>query len=239
MKTPISVLLLLLTFSTGALIAQQPLEGKWVVTGANPEGDSYVGTLEIDALNKVLHKMTWEVKYEDETQKQKFPGTGIFDPESNVMYAAYGIDTYRYGLIVYELNDKGGLEGSGSWTSHKGLGAELLAGKLNRSKIEGVYQVAGRRSKGDVEMGASELYDGTLIIKKKDDRYRLEWYLGDGAPYQGFAYKTKNGLVGAWGIGGAYGLEIYTFEEDKKQAESSWTTPNYDFKRGTEKISKM
>jgi len=238
MRTKFALTLLLLAGVSTALSAQNWLTGEWNVKGTNPEGDAYEGALEIEADNRPLYKLQWEVDYEDEPNTQTFPGTALFDKERNVMYAAYGIGTLRYGLVSYPLNEKGGLQGSGNWTSHQGVGAELLAGKLNRRRLAGTYQVVGRRSKGDVEMGASETYEGTLKIKKDGDMYRLEWYLGDGTPYKGFAYKTENALVGAWGIGGSYGLEIYTFNEDRKGAESIWMTPNYGEGKGKEMITK-
>jgi hypothetical protein len=239
MKRFLSVLFFLTTFALAVLTAQSSmLEGEWMVEGENPEGDAYEGSLNMEPINNLLYKLNWDIKYEDEKGKQQFPGTGLYDKKANIMYAAYGINTYRYGLVEYALNDKGGLQGNGSWTSHQGVGAELLAGQLNRSRIEGTYRVVGRRSKGDIAMGASETYEGTLKVRKEGEMYHLEWYLGDGTPYKGFAYRRGNNLVGVWGIGGSYGLEIYKFDADKNQATSTWTTPNYNYEQGKETITK-
>lgn len=230
---------ILVSFLLSFGLQAQTLTGEWNVSGKNPEKVGYEGVLNVEQVNKTLHTLNWDVKYADQKKRQQFPGTGIYDPSSNVMYAAYGIETYRYGLVSYPLNDKGGIKGSGSWTSHKGIGSELLAGKLMRSEIAGTYQVVGRRSTGDMELGASETYEGTLKIKKGENgRYMLEWYLGDGTPYKGFAYKTKNALVGVWGIGGAFGLLTYTFDEDKATAKATWTSPNYDYMEGVEELEK-
>lgn len=225
---------------TTAGAQEAPLAGKWSVAGTNPEGDKYRGDLQIDAINSLLYQLRWDVQYEGEPQRDEFPGTALYDKDNQVMYAAYGIGTLRYGLVVYPLNEKGGLEGEGQWTSHQGIGAELLAGKLNRKNIAGTYQVVGRRSKGDVELGASETYQGTLSITKDGDVYNMTWTLGDGAPYSGFAYKTGGQLVGAWGIGGSYGLEIYTFD-NMNQATATWVTPSYKNgqERGSETITRQ
>ncbi len=240
MQSKFITILLLLAGAFSSIWAQKSdLEGTWKVEGANPNEVSYEGTLEIEALNNTLHKLQWDVRYENKSSSEVFPGTGIYDKQSNRMYAAYGINTLRYGLIQYPLNEKGGLEGSGSWTSHQGVGAELIGGKLKRGKIEGTYEVVGRRSLGDVALGASETYSGTLKIKKEGNIYRLSWYLGDGTPYQGFAYKKRGNLIGVWGIGGSYGLEIYTFDADMQEANATWTTPNYDYEEGEETIMKQ
>ncbi len=218
--------------------AQNDLKGTWEVEGKNPKSESYSGTLNMEPVTSVMYRLKWDIKYENKSQRESFPGTGLYDKKSNMMFAAYGIGTFRYGLLEYPLNEKGGLEGSGSWTSHKGRGAELLAGKLKRRNIEGTYEVVGRRSKGDVELGATEAYKGTLKIKKDGDIYHLNWYLGDGTPYSGFGYVIDNSLMGVWGIGGSYGLEVYTFDKNMKKATSEWMTPNYDYEEGAEILTR-
>ena len=227
----------LLAAATLASAQKGVLKGTWAVEGETPKNVSYTGKLSIQPINAPLYKLTWGVRYGEETKNEVFPGTALFNQRTGKMYAAYGIGTLRYGLISYPLTDEGGLEGSATWTSHNGGGAELLGGKLD-GDIEGTYEVVGRRSDGDVDQGVSETYSGTLKIMKLRDYYRLEWYLGDGMPYTGFAYKTDTALIGVWGIGGSYGLEIYTVDEDLQSATSTWTSPSYDMKKGTETISR-
>jgi len=235
MKNFTTILTLLLL---GTSVFAQNLSGTWTVKGENPKGDAYEGTLDINPVSKIMYKLNWDLKYANKSRSQTFPGTGIYDKETNKMIAAYGIGTLRFGLFQYELNEKGGLQGAGSWTSHQGRGAELLGGRLNQKTISGTYEVVGRRSKDDVEMGASETYKGTLKITKDGDKYHLTWYLGDGTPFSGFGYISGGSLIGVWGIGGSYGLEIYSFNKSMDKATSEWTTPNYDFKMGSEKIMK-
>lgn len=234
------VLLAVLAISLQGLEAQnKSMEGVWDVTGTNPEGVAYEGKLKIKAINKPLYQMAWDVKYENAEKNQTFPGTALVDQKTDIMYAAYGINTLRYGLISYPLEEDGSLQGSATWTSHKGVGAELLGNKRGDDKIVGTYEVVGRRAPEDANLGAANTYDGTLIISKKGDRYELAWYLGDGKPYKGFAYKTENALIGVWGIGGSYGMEIYTLSENRKKAEATWTTPSYEMGAGKEVIIKQ
>lgn len=233
-----ATLIVALLATVTAVSAQKGvLKGTWDVQGQNPKGLSYEGKLNVQPINVPLYKLTWDVQYEGASDNQTYPGTAIFNQKTGKMYAAYGINTLRYGLISYPLTAEGGLEGAATWTSHNGGGAELLAGMLD-DEIEGTYDVVGRRSKGDVDQGVSETYSGTLIISKIRDHYRLEWYLGDGMPYRGFAYKTDTALIGVWGIGGSYGLEIYTVSDDLKTAKAVWMTPDYDMLEGEEKIRK-
>lgn len=216
------------------------MQGNWSVKGTNPAGEAYEGQLKIKPINVPLYQLTWDVKYENRDKRQTFPGTALIDQKSDKMYAAYGINTLRYGLIYYPLNEEDGLEGSATWTSHNGVGAELLGGEFGGDKIAGTYQVVGRRSPSDVDQGAAETYDGTLIVRKpKEGRYKLEWYLGDGMPYEGFAYKTDKALIGVWGIGGSYGLEIYELADNRKSAEAKWYTPIFKDTPGTEQIRKQ
>jgi hypothetical protein len=233
-----ATLFVILLVSTATLSAQKgALAGVWDVQGQSPKGLSYEGKLDIKAVNAPLYRLTWDIQYEDEEKNQTYPGTAIFNQKEGKMYAAYGINTLRYGLISYPLTEEGGLQGSASWTSHNGGGAELLGGVLD-GDIEGTYEVVGRRSKGDVDQGVSETYAGTLIIKKVREHYRLEWYLGDGMPYTGFAYKTDTALIGAWGIDGSYGLETYTIGRDLKRAKGIWVSPDYEMMEGSEMLRK-
>ena len=214
-----------LLLATGLMAQNDQLLGTWSVAGQNPQGVAYEGEMEIEPVSSNLYTLNWAVTY-GEDESLTFPGTALYDTEGNVMFAAYGIGNLRYGLCVYPLNDKGGLAGEGDWTSHNGIGNELLAGKLNRSRITGTYDVVGTRSEGDVALGAAETYSGTLKISKQDDLYRLEWFLGDGMPYTGVAYKAGDNLVGVWGIGKSYGLERYQFSDDMQSAQSTWISPN-------------
>lgn len=233
--------LIFLFFMPFGLIFSQnaDLSGTWKVEGENPNNNKYDGTLEIQKKSKVHYVLNWDIDYENQQQKLRYPGTAIFDDKSEKMYAAYGVETYRYGLIVYELNEFGGLAGRASWTSHMGMGTELIAGQLGKRKIAGTYEVVGKRSRGSVELGVSETYRGTLKVIQKENRFELQWFLGDGQPYTGFAYRVGDQLIGAWGIGGSYGMEMYQFDDKMKSATSEWISPAYDYEKGLEYIEKM
>jgi len=231
--------LILFLLPLSLLYAQNPdLSGIWKVEGENPEEVKYDGTLTMKKQSKVHYTLNWNIDYEHQEQKLKYPGTAIFDTESEKMYAAYGVETFRYGLIVYELNEYGGLAGRASWTSHKGMGTELIAGQLGKRKVAGTYEVAGKRSKGAVELGVSETYSGTLKVIQKENRFDLQWFLGDGQPYTGFAYRVGDQLIGVWGIGDSYGMEMYQFDDQLKSATSEWVSPAYDYDKGLEYIEK-
>ena len=232
-------LIIMFFFTIASLLAQNTdLSGTWEVEGENPVEDKYDGTLDMEKQSRVHYVLNWDIDYQNKEQKLKYPGTAVFDDESKKMYAAYGVETYRYGLIVYDLNEYGGLAGRASWTSHKGMGTELIAGQLGKRKIAGTYEVVGKRSKGAVELGVSETYRGTLKIVQKENRFELQWFLGDGQPYTGFAYRVGDQLIGAWGIGGSYGMEMYQFDAQLKSATSEWVSPSYNYGKGLEYIEK-
>lgn len=237
----IRIYILILFFATLSLSYAQntDLSGSWMVEGENPEEAKYDGTLTIEKQSKVHYVLNWNIDYGQQEQRLKYPGTAVFDDESKKMYAAYGVETYRYGLIVYELNEYGGLAGRASWTSHKGMGTELLAGQLGKRKIAGTYEVVGKRSKGAAELGVSETYRGTLKVLQKGERFDLQWFLGDGQPYTGFAYRVGDQLIGAWGTGESYGMEKYQFDDKLESATSEWISPAYNYTKGFEYIEKM
>lgn len=232
------LMILSVSFVTVNTTFAQEVDGVWLVNGANPEGTTYEGKLSIAAVNERLHLLFWDIKYNGNEQNDYFPGTGIYYPEKNSMFVAYGIETLRYGLVVYGINSNGGLETDGLWTSGNGVGAERLSGGPSNS-IAGTYQVDGSRPEGDVQGGASATYSGTLIIEEADGFYLLTWDLGDGNPYNGIAFPNGDNteLVGAWGIGGDYGVEIYQFNGDT--AEAIWASPSYGDGSGTENLTRM
>jgi hypothetical protein len=237
MRTKLILLFILPWFSISAQNAD--LSGTWKVEGENPDEKKYDGTLELNKKSKVHYVLKWDIDYAGQEQKLNYPGTAVFDDETRKMYAAYGVETYRYGLIVYELNEYGGLSGRASWTSHKGMGTELIAGQLGKRKIAGTYEIVGKRSKGAVELGVSETYRGTLKVVEKENRFDLQWFLGDGQPYAGFAYRVGNQLIGVWGTGDSYGMEMYQFDKELQSATSEWVSPAYDYRKGLEYIEKM
>lgn len=216
----------------------QELEGKWSVEGQNPKGQGYEGELTMIKSSELFYRMQWNIFYDNKSQAEVFPGTGFLDKKNNKLIAAYGIGSLRYGLFTYDLNESGGLEGTGSWTSHLGRGAELIGGVLKKEQLPGIYEIVGKRSLGDMKLGVTSTYKGTLKIEKEGDLYKLNWYLGDGTPYEGFGYVSGGNLIGVWGIGGSFGLEIYDLDEDMKKGKSSWTSPSYDYQKGQESIQK-
>ncbi|MFY0599401.1 MAG: hypothetical protein JXR03_06995 [Cyclobacteriaceae bacterium] len=237
MMKQITTILIALLFGINGVYSQA-LDGEWNVTGETPKGQSYEGSIKMTFIGKAMYKLNWDVLYKGEDEIKTFPGTAFYDKENRKLTAAYGVETERYGLFSYDLNEEGGLFGTGLWTSHKGKGAELIGGELGKDVIEGRYEVVGRRPQGDVTKQISETYKGILEIKKNGKRYHLTWTLGDNTPYNGFGYVSGDKLVGVWGIGEDYGLETYTLDETRLLGTAKWTSPFYDFKPGMETISK-
>ncbi|HCX21574.1 MAG: hypothetical protein CMB80_10090 [Flammeovirgaceae bacterium] len=237
LKTILVSAFLVLTLSS---IAQQRIQGMWKVSGRDPSGTDYSGNLKIDTINQKWYRLIWEIKYPGKKGVTEFRGTGFYDPNSVELITAYGATNPRYGLFEYELNEKGGLFGTGNWTSQLGRGAELIGGKLNKSMVEGTYEVVGRRSQGDVEIGASETYKGTLRITKEGEMYHVIWELGESEPFEGFGYVINDKLVGVWGMGKAFGMKIYSLDGEQNSGVSDdWTSPFYSFKAGQETIEKQ
>lgn len=204
-----------------------PIAGEWKVNGTAPEGDAYEGTLTINAITEQVHTLEWDIT------RGVYPGTGLYYEENNRLFSAYGVDTERYGLVAYPIEGSV-LADEAVWTSGNGLGTETLVEKP-ADGIVGTYQVKGTRPEGD---DASSTYEGSLTIEKQDNIYKLTWDLGDGEPYNGIAFITEDGseLVGAWGIGGDYGVVVYNFEGTTKGV-GNWATP-YDEDLGEETITR-
>lgn len=213
--------------STDVETGDSPIAGDWKVKGSAPEGDSYDGTLSITAVNEMVHVLEWDIT------RGVYPGTGLYYEDKNRMFTAYGVDTDRYGLFAYSIEGST-LADEAVWTSGNGLGTETLLEKP-ADGIAGTYKVQGTRPEGD---DASPTYEGTLTMEKQGNVYKLTWDLGDGAPYNGIAFVTEDGseLVGAWGIGGDYGVVVYNFEGTNKGV-GNWATP-YDEDLGEETITR-
>ncbi len=235
-----TIILFLASLSFTHLIHAQELEGTWKVSGSDPEDKNYTGKLTIDPVTDQWYRLGWEFNYTNKKGVNEYVGTGYYDPKRGELVTAYAMNSPRYGLFEYELNEKGGLFGTGNWTSQLGRGAELIGGKLNRSEIEGKYEVVGRRSQGDVSMGESETYKGTLEIRKQGNLFRLFWDLGGPEIFEGFGYLINNKLVGVWGPEKFYGMKIYAFDGDTENGISkNWTSPAFDYKPGSETIEKQ
>jgi len=207
----------------------QNLTDIWSVQGKSSDGVEYKGDLEIKPFKSGFYALNWRLKTSD-GDSVFLIGTGYYYRKDSRFIVAYCPDASRYGLFSYDLNEYGGLEGTGSWTSAQGKGAELMGGRLGKKEIPGSYEIVGRRPSGDIDNGMSETYIGTLAITKNLERFQLEWNLKDKVPYNGFGYVVGNNLVGVWGIGKEYGVKTYTIDADYAIGEGEWTSPNLEFK---------
>ena len=90
-------------------------DGYYDVAGTNPDGSTYTGTLELQAMPSGTWIALWRVG------NLQMPGLGIIN--AGVLSIAYFIEG-RPGIASYEVRPDGKL--MGAWSVGAGMGTELL-----------------------------------------------------------------------------------------------------------------
>jgi hypothetical protein len=95
------------------------LGGTYDVQGSNPNGTKYSGTAEIVVTSENTCRITWSVGNQS---------SGICMRNGDAFAAGYVLGE-KVGLIIYEMNDDGTLDGLWTIADQEGVGTELLTPK--------------------------------------------------------------------------------------------------------------
>ncbi|HYE96351.1 MAG TPA: hypothetical protein VD962_09085 [Rubricoccaceae bacterium] len=185
------------------------LSGTYNVTGMNPDGSAYEGTLSITR-DGGLYRLHWVAGAE-------YHGVGL--EAGGFFAAAYGAETC--GVVAYRIGEDGSLSGTWGYLGGAGIGTEQATRDGRGRDLGGTYAVTGTNP--DNTDGSP--YEGTLTITPHGDVYELTWETGatsvgvglrDGdmvaATYGGedcgvVAYRSRNGgLEGTWATYGSDGI---------------------------------
>jgi hypothetical protein len=155
------------------------LGGVYRVSGTNPNGTRYKGTVALLANGNRVGFIWW-------INQQTFTGIGEF--AGRMLVVEWG----QKHPVTYVFNRDGRLDGEwadGSATDRLDVYARSAATPMKPT--EGVYRVKGRNPNG------SE-YSGRLTVTRQSDNYRFSWTVGP-STYRGTGVLHGNILAVDWG----------------------------------------
>jgi hypothetical protein len=114
MRTVVLVLLLVAALIEPA--AAQTVSGNYALSGRNFDGSTYKGTVQITP-NGSTCRIVWQ------TGNSKSEGLCMLSGKTLAAFYRLGSE---YGLVIYELQPDGSLQGRWSVADKQGVGTELL-----------------------------------------------------------------------------------------------------------------
>jgi len=192
------------------------IAGKYNVVGTNPNGGNYKGTLDVIARGDV-----YQFRWNAGTQ---YDGVGI--QNANIVAVAYanGTDGKGCGVVDYDIQDNGSLDGKWGYWGVNEAGSES-ATRTSGSGLEGEYDATGKNPSG-------KQYKAKLTVEPAGNLYRFVW----SNDTDGVGIKRGNNI--AVGIGGTRcGFVTYEVQSDGT-LDGIWGGGGSD-KTGTEKATKQ
>ena len=192
------------------------IAGKYNVTGENPNGGNYRGTLEVIARGDV-YQFRWNAG-------AQYDGVGI--QNGNIVAVAYttGSNGKGCGVVDYDIQSDGTLNGKWGYWGTNEAGTEN-ATRTSGSDLVGEYDGSGKNPDG-------KEYKVKITVEPAGNLYRFVWSNNT----DGVGIKRANNV--AVGIGGARcGFVMYQVQEDGN-LDGVWGGGGSD-KTGTEKATKQ
>jgi hypothetical protein len=192
------------------------IAGNYNVAGENPDGARYKGKLEVIARGNV-----YQFRWNAGTQ---YDGVGVANANVVAVAFANGSDGKGCGVIDYNIQDDGSLDGKWGYWGVNEAGTEK-ATRTSGSGLTGEYDASGKNPDG-------KGYKATLTVEPAGNLYRFVWSNNtDGVG-------IKQGDNVAVGIGGARcGFVAYEIRSDGT-LDGIWGGYGSD-KTGTEKATKQ
>ena len=181
------------------------IAGKYNITGSNPEGGNYKGTLEVIKRGDV-----YQFRWNAGTQ---YDGVGV--QNGNIIAVAYanGTDGKGCGVVDYDIASNGDLNGKWGYWGTNDAGTES-ATRTSGSGLVGEYDATGKNPDG-------KQYKARLTVEPAGNLYRFAWSndtdgigikrgdnvaVGIGGRRCGFVMyqaQSNGSLDGIWGGGGS------------------------------------
>ena len=207
------------TNSTSTSTSKTPtpdIAGKYNITGSNPDGGNYKGTLEVIKRGDV-----YQFRWNAGTQ---YDGVGV--QNGNIIAVAYttGTDGKGCGVVDYDIAGDGNLSGKWGYWGTNEAGTETET-RTSGSSLVGEYDATGTNPDG-------KQYKAHLTVEPAGNLYRFAWSNNtDGVG-------IKRGENVAVGIGGRRcGFVMYQAQSDG-MLDGIWGGGGSD-KTGTEKATKQ
>jgi hypothetical protein len=135
------------------------IAGKYNITGANPEGGAYKGTLEVITRGDV-----YQFRWNAGTQ---YDGVGVQNGSIVAVAYANGSDGKGCGVIDYDIASDGSLSGKWGYWGVNDSGTES-ATRTSGSSLVGEYDAMGKNPDG-------KQYKAHLIVEPAGNLYRFAW----------------------------------------------------------------
>lgn len=207
------------TSSTSSKISSEPapdIGGKYDITGTNPDGGAYKGTLQVITRGDV-YQFRWT------SGSAQYDGVGV--QNGKVVAVAYttGTNGEGCGVVDYDIRGDGALEGKWGYWGKNEAGTES-ATRTSGSSLVGEYDAAGKNPNGTP-------YKVKITVEPAGNLYRFVWSNNS----DGVGIKRGNNV--AVGIGGSRcGFVMYEVQGDT--LDGIWGGGGSD-KTGTEKATKQ
>jgi hypothetical protein len=156
------------------------IEGSYQVTGTNPDGSAYEGTLLVTQQGEV-YQFSWNAG-------NTFEGVGILDGN----YVVVGYDEVGDGCAVssYQMTNDG-LDGLWGVYNETGIGTEKATREgASGADLSGSYSVTGTNPDDTT-------YGGTLSMAVQGPLYQMTWSVG--APFEGIGFEHGDILAVTYG----------------------------------------
>lgn len=204
------------TSTTNNTAPTPDISGKYSVSGSNPSGTTYKGTLEVIKRGDV-YQFRWNAGAQSD-------GVGVANNNIVAVAFASGANGKGCGVIDYVIQSDGTLDGKwGSWGVNE-VGTERAA-RTSGSGLVGEYAATGKNPDG-------KEYEATLTIEPAVNRYRFVWSNNT----EGLGIKRGENV--AVGIGGSRcGFVTYEIQSDGT-LDGIWGGYGTE-KTGTEKATKQ
>ena len=192
------------------------IAGKYNVTGTNPDGAIYKGTLEVLAHGDVF-QFRWNAG-------AQYDGVGIVNGDVAAVSFTSGANGEGCGVVDYLIQSDGTLDGKWGYWGVNESGTER-ATRTSGSGLVGEYDATGKNPSG-------KEYKAKISVEPAGDLYKFVWSNNT----DGIGFKMGNGV--AVGIGGnRCGFVAYEIKSDGT-LDGIWGGSGSD-KTGTEKAVKQ
>jgi hypothetical protein len=203
------------TAGTTSTAPTPDISGKYNVSGSNPTGTVYKGTLEVIKRGDV-YQFRWNAG-------EQYDGVGVAN--SNIVAVAFASANGKgCGVIDYAIQSDGTLDGKWGYWGVNESGSER-ATRTSGSGFVGEYDATGKNPDG-------KEYKATLTVEPAVNRYRFVWSNNT----EGLGIKRGDNI--AVGIGGSRcGFVTYEIQSDGT-LDGIWGGYGTE-KTGTEKATKQ
>ncbi|HEY6047111.1 MAG TPA: hypothetical protein VIU65_10950 [Pyrinomonadaceae bacterium] len=204
------------TMAPPPTVSTANLAGKYNITGTNPDGAPYRGTLDILAHGDV-YQFRWNAG-------SQYDGVGVVNGEVVAVSFTTGENGEGCGVIDYVIQNDGALDGKWGYWGVNEIGTEHAA-RTSGTGLEGEYDAVGKNPNG-------KEYRVKLAVESAGPLYKFLWSNST----DGVGIKTGNGI--SVGIGGnRCGFVAYKINSDGT-LDGVWGGSGSE-KTGTEKAVKQ